>query len=38
VIAFLATHPDVLEEAGFSRFGDLASFGAAQDRASCPEL
>ena len=36
VIAFLATHPEVLEEFGFDSFGDLASYAALQDRRNCP--
>lgn len=36
VIAFLAGHPEVLQEFGFRSFGDLASFAAAQDRDACP--
>ena len=36
VIAFLASHPDVLEEFGFKSFGDLASYAALQDRRNCP--
>jgi hypothetical protein len=36
VIAFLATHPEVLAELGFERFGDLASYAAHQDHANCP--
>jgi hypothetical protein len=36
VIAFLATHPEVLAEFGFGSFGDLASYAAPQDRANCP--
>ena len=36
VIAFLATHPDVLAEFGFDSFGDLASYAARQDKANCP--
>ena len=36
VIAFLASHPEVLEEFGFDNFGDLASYAARQDHANCP--
>jgi len=36
VIAFLASHPEVLQEFGFRHFGDLARFAAAQDPANCP--
>lgn len=36
VVAFLATHPELLEEFGFHSFGDLASFTAGQDRTACP--
>ncbi|GHH78032.1 hypothetical protein [Promicromonospora soli] len=36
VVAFLATSPEVLEEYGFHRFGDLASYGAQQDHGDCP--
>jgi hypothetical protein len=36
VIAFLASHPEVLTEFGFDSFGDLASFAAHQDHANCP--
>ena len=32
MIAFLATHPEVLAEFGFDSFGDLASYAAHQDR------
>ena len=35
-IAFLATHPDVLQEFGFQRFGELAAFAATQSHESCP--
>jgi hypothetical protein len=35
-IAFLASHPEVLEEFGFGSFGELARFGASQDPAACP--
>ena len=31
VIAFLASHPEVLAEFGFDSFGDLASYAAHQD-------
>lgn len=36
LIAFLASHPEVLAEFGFGSFGDLASYAARQDSASCP--
>ena len=36
VIAFLASHPEVLSEFGFDSFGDLASYAARQDHANCP--
>ena len=36
LIAFLATHPEVLQDFGFQSFGDLASYSAAQDRGACP--
>lgn len=36
VIAFLASHPEVLAEFGFDSFGDLASYAARQDHANCP--
>lgn len=36
VVAFIATDPEVLEELGFQNFGDLASYGARQDRLDCP--
>jgi hypothetical protein len=36
LIAFLATHPQVLAEFGFDNFGDLSSYAAHQDHASCP--
>lgn len=36
VIAYLATHPRVLEELAFENFGALASYAARQDRANCP--
>jgi hypothetical protein len=35
-IAFLAIHPEVLEEFGFGSFGELARFAASQDPAACP--
>ena len=37
LIAFLATHPQVLQSGGFDSFGRLASFAAQQDHAACPE-
>ena len=36
VIAYLASHPEVLAEFGFDSFGDLASYAARQDHANCP--
>jgi hypothetical protein len=36
LIAFLATHPEVLVEFGFDSFGDLASYAAHQDHTNCP--
>jgi len=36
LIAYLASHPEVLQEFGFHSFGDLAAYSAAQDPASCP--
>lgn len=36
LIAYLAVHPEVLQEFGFQKFGDLASYGALQDHDSCP--
>jgi hypothetical protein len=36
LIAFLATHPEVLQEFGFTSFGQFASFAAALDHADCP--
>jgi hypothetical protein len=36
LIAFLASHPEVLAEFGFDSFGDLASYAARQDHANCP--
>ena len=35
-VAFLATHPDVLEEFGLGSFGELARFAASQDPVACP--
>jgi hypothetical protein len=37
LVAFLASHPEVLQEFGFRHFGDLARFAAAQDPAACPD-
>lgn len=37
LIAYLATHPEVLNESGFLSFGDLASYGASQPHDACPE-
>ena len=36
LVAFLATHPELLEEFGFRSYGALASFAAVQDRIVCP--
>ncbi|WP_041545942.1 MULTISPECIES: hypothetical protein [unclassified Nocardioides] len=36
LIAYLASHPEVLAEFGFDSFGDLASYSAHQDNANCP--
>lgn len=35
-VAFLASHPEILEEFGFGSFGELARFAASQDPAACP--
>ena len=36
VVAFLASHPEVLQEFGFRSFGELARFAASQDPTACP--
>ena len=36
VPGYLASHRDVLQEFGFSSFGALASYAAAQDPSNCP--
>jgi len=36
VVAFLASHPEVLQEFGFRSFGELARFAASQDPDACP--
>jgi hypothetical protein len=36
LVAFLATHPEVLQQFGFQSFGDLAAYSAAQDPTACP--
>lgn len=36
VIAFLASHPEVLQEFGFRNLGDLSRYAAAQDPDACP--
>jgi hypothetical protein len=36
LVAFLATHPEVLQEFGFRSFGELARFAASQDPTACP--
>lgn len=36
LIAFLASHPEVLQEFGFSNFGELAKYAASQDPTACP--
>ena len=36
LIAFLATHPEVLQEFGFASLGDLVRYSAAQPADACP--
>jgi hypothetical protein len=36
LVAFLATHPEALQEFGFQSFGDLAANPAAHDPSACP--
>lgn len=36
VVAFLASHPEVLQEFGFRSFGELARFATSQDPEACP--
>ena len=36
LVAFLASHPEVLQEFGFRSFGELARFAASQDPDACP--
>jgi len=36
LIAFLASHPEVLQEFGFSNFGELARYATSQDPFDCP--
>lgn len=36
LIAYLASHPEVLAQFGFANFGDLGSYAARQDHANCP--
>ncbi len=36
LIAFLASHPEVLQEFGFASFGELARFAATQPTDACP--
>jgi hypothetical protein len=36
LVAFLASHPEVLQEFGFRSFGELARYAASQDHAACP--
>ena len=36
LVAFLASHPEVLEEFGFGSFGELARFASSQDPDACP--
>ena len=36
LIAFLATHPEVLQQFGFRNLGELTRFAAAQDPNNCP--
>ena len=33
---YLASHREVLQEFGFTSFGDLASYAATQDADNCP--
>jgi hypothetical protein len=33
---YLASHREVLQQYGFSSFGDLASYAATQDATNCP--
>ena len=36
LIAFLATHPEVLKQFGFRNLGELTKFAAAQNPNNCP--
>ena len=36
VVAFLASHPEVLQEFVFRSFGELARFATSQDPEACP--
>ncbi len=36
LIAFLAAHPEVLQEFGFRHLGELSQYAAHQDRTACP--
>jgi hypothetical protein len=36
LVAFLASHPEVLREFGFRSFGELASYAATLDHDACP--
>ena len=36
LIAYLASHPEALQEFGFGSLGDLVAYSAAQDPANCP--
>jgi hypothetical protein len=36
LVAFIASHPEVLQELGFGSFGELARFATSQDREACP--
>ena len=36
LIAFLAAHPEVLQQFGFRNLGELTRFAAAQDPNNCP--
>ena len=36
VVAFLASHPELLQEYGFRSFGELARFATSQDPEACP--
>ena len=36
LIAFIATHPEALQQFGFRNLGELTKFAAAQDPNNCP--